>query len=60
MSTATIKFVIRSSKKRKDGTTPIMLRISADGRTTEVSTGIAVPPALWSIKRQRQDLRTAS
>jgi integrase len=39
---ATIKFVLKTSQPKKDGTIPILLRVIADRKTKYISTGYAV------------------
>ena len=47
-STFSILFIVRKSRLGKSGETPIMMRISVDGRYTELSTQRrGLPCGLW-------------
>ena len=49
---ATLKLVLRESKKRADGTAPVYLRITQDRKTRYISTGIAVAPSKWNEAKE--------
>lgn len=48
---ASIKFILRQDKKKKDGTCPIYLQVNFHGRE-QMSLGISVLQKDWSIKKQ--------
>ena len=50
-STFSVNFLIRRTRLGKSGETPIMMRISVDGRYTELSTQRRVPVEQWSQSR---------
>ena len=50
-STFSVNFFIRRTRLGKSGETPIMMRISVDGRYTELSTQRRVPVEQWSQSR---------
>ena len=50
---ASTKFVLRTSKRKADGTAPVYLRITANRRSRFLSTGVAVEPKHWNEKKQR-------
>lgn len=58
-----VKATLLGRKTRADGTAPIYLRFSANGRSSYKATGIAVRPADWNAQRQQVrascDLATA-
>ncbi len=47
----TIKPVLRTSKKRKDGTCPVWIRITVHRKSRFVSSGVAVEPKFWNNKK---------
>lgn len=48
---ASIKFILREDKKKKDGTCPIYLQVNFHGRE-QMSIGISILQKDWSIKKQ--------
>jgi hypothetical protein len=50
-STFTILFYINRNKVKTDGTTPILCRITIDGKQTVISTGVYCNPDNWSAKK---------
>ncbi|GAB5521885.1 MAG: site-specific integrase [Rhodothermales bacterium] len=46
-----IKPILRTAKKREDGTCPIWIRITAHRKTRFVSSGVAVEPKYWNGKK---------
>lgn len=52
MST-TVKFVLRSSNSRSDGTAPIYLRITQNRQSRFLSTGISISPKHWNREKQK-------
>jgi len=50
---ATLKFVLRTDKRRADGTAPIYLRITERRRSRYLATGIYVDPKDWNEARQQ-------
>jgi hypothetical protein len=51
MSTS-VKLVLRASKVRADGTAPVYLRVTANGKSAFTATGINVRPRDWNETRQ--------
>ena len=49
----TVKLVLRRSKRKRDGTCPVWIRITANRKTRFVSTGIYVAPKYWNANRER-------
>lgn len=47
-STFSILFYLNTSKKKKSGKSPVMGRISVDGKSTAFSTGIDILPCEWN------------
>jgi site-specific recombinase XerD len=47
-STFSILFYLNTSKKKKSGKSPVMGRISVDGKSTAFSTGIDILPSEWN------------
>ncbi len=63
-STFKLLFYINRSKVKSDGTTAVMCRISIDGKTAAITTGIYCPPEDWNakkgeIKTERENNRLA-
>lgn len=54
--TLTIKLTQLKRKKRKDGTIPIYIRVTEDGRSRYKSTGIAVKKSEWNRNKKRVSL----
>ena len=52
-STFSILFLIRKSRLGKTGESPISMRITVNGRFTEMSTLRKVPANLWDSKKER-------
>ncbi|MBO5673268.1 MAG: hypothetical protein J6S09_03140 [Paludibacteraceae bacterium] len=52
-STFSILFLIRKSRLGKSGESPISMRITVNGRFTEMSTLRKVPLALWDQKKEQ-------
>lgn len=50
---ANLRFLIRTSKKRKNGEVPIYFRITVDEKRAEMSTGRTIKPARWDPKSQQ-------
>ena len=51
-STFSILFLIRKSRLGKTGESPISMRITVNGRFTEISTLRKVPANLWDSKKR--------
>ena len=51
-STFTILFYINRNKVKTDGTTPILCRITIDGKQTVISTGVYCNPDNWSARKE--------
>ena len=49
-STFSILFYINRGKVKADGTTAVMCRITIDGRSTAITTGIYCRPEDWNAK----------
>lgn len=52
-STFNVLFFIRRDKKRKDGTCPIMCRITIDGVESRFNTKVYVKDSRWNVKANR-------
>lgn len=52
-STFKILFVVRKRNASKDGTVIISIRITIEGKSTEFSSKIKIPPSLWDAKNGR-------
>ena len=52
-STFSVLFFIRRDKKRKDGTCPIMCRITIDGIESRFNTKVYVEDASWNVKANK-------
>lgn len=52
MPRASVKLVLRESKARADGTTPIYLRVTANRKSRYSATGIYVSPKEWNPNKQ--------
>ncbi len=50
-STFKLLLYINRGKVRADGTTAVMCRISIDGKTATLTTGIYCPPSDWNPKK---------
>lgn len=51
-STFALLFYINRSKIKADGTTAVMCRITIDGKSTALATGIYCNPDDWNAKKQ--------
>ena len=51
-STFALLFYINRSKVKADGTTAVMCRITIDGKSTALTTGIYCKPEDWNPKKQ--------
>ena len=49
-STFSLLLYINRSKVRADGTTAVLCRISIDGKSTTITTGISCNPKQWNAK----------
>ncbi|MEX2402412.1 MAG: site-specific integrase [Rhodothermales bacterium] len=49
---ASVKLVLRKSKKRKDGKVPVWLRVTANRKTRFKSTGVWIEPKYWNERKQ--------
>jgi len=49
----TVKAVLRESKKRKDGTAPVWVRVTANRQSRYMSTDIYVKPKYWNSNKQK-------
>ena len=52
-STFSILFIVRKSRLGKSGESPISMRITVNGRFTEMNTLRKVPANLWDSKKER-------
>ncbi|MDR0230974.1 MAG: site-specific integrase, partial [Dysgonamonadaceae bacterium] len=50
-STFKLLFYINRAKVRTDGTTAVMCRISIDGKSSVITTGIYCQPGEWNAKK---------
>ena len=58
-STFSLLLYINRSKVRADGTTAVLCRISIDGKSTTITTGISCNPKQWNAKKaETADVRT--
>ena len=49
---ATVKLVLRASKRKADGTAPVYLRVTADRKSRYLATGVAVDPKHWNENKR--------
>ncbi len=49
-STFKIAFYLKRKVKKRDGTTPIVARITINGQISQFNTKLYVKPSLWSVK----------
>ena len=59
-STFSIIFYLKRQAARKDGTVPVMGRITVDGTQTQFSCKITIDPKVWDIKSGRATGRSAA
>ena len=52
-STFSVIFYLKKDKVRKDGTSPIMGRITVDGTQAQFSCKLSIEPNLWGVKGGR-------
>ncbi len=52
-STFSLLLYINRNKVRVDGTTSVLCRISIDGKSTTITTGISCNPKQWNAKKSR-------
>ena len=58
-STFSLSLYINRSKVRADGTTAVLCRISIDGKSRTITTGISCNPKQWNAKKaETEDVRT--
>ena len=58
-STFSLLLYINRNKVRADGTTAVLCRISIDGQSTTITTGISCNPKQWTAKKaETADVRT--
>lgn len=50
---ATVSLILRTDKKKKDGTMPINFLIIKDRIKTKIATNISIDPKYWDKKRER-------
>ena len=53
MNNASVKLILRENKKKKDGTVPIWIRITANRKSRYISTGIYLEPKHWNDKKHK-------
>lgn len=53
MANTSVKLYLKASKRRADGTAPVYIRITANRRSSLVSTGVYVEPKFWNADRGR-------
>lgn len=53
MNNASVKLILRENKKKKDGTVPIWIRITANRKSRYISTGIYIEPKHWNEKKHK-------
>ena len=51
-STFSVIFYLKKQAVKKDGTVPVMGRITVDGTQTQFSSKLSVDPRLWDTKQQ--------
>ena len=59
-STFSIIFYLKRQAVRKDGTVPVMGRITVDGTQTQFSCKITIDPKVWDTKSGRATGRSAA
>ena len=55
-STFSVIFYLKRQVVKKDGTVPVMGRITVDGTQTQFSSKLSVDPKLWDTKRHYQEI----
>ena len=50
-STFSVIFYLKRQAVKKDGTVPVMGRITVDGRQTQFSSKLSVDPRLWDTRK---------
>lgn len=58
-TTFNVLFFLKRDKQKKDGSIPLMCRITVDGEETRFSMKIDVDPALWDVKTGKMTGRSA-
>ena len=53
MNNASVKLILRESKKKKDGTAPVWIRITANRKSRYISTGVYIEPKYWNDKKHQ-------
>ena len=53
MNNASVKLVLRESKKKKDGTAPVWIRITANRKSRFISTGVYIEPKYWNDRKSQ-------
>lgn len=53
MNNASVRLILRESKKKKDGTAPVWIRITANRKSRYISTGVYIEPKYWNNKKQQ-------
>lgn len=52
-STFRVLFYLKKNAPKPDGTVPLMCRVTIDGKISQFSCKMAVPPNLWDTKAGR-------
>ena len=50
---ATVSIILRTDKKKADGTMPINFLIIKDRKKTKMATGISIDPKYWDAKKSK-------
>ena len=53
MNNASVKLILRESKKKKDGTAPVWIRITANRKSRFISTGVYIEPKYWNDRKSQ-------
>lgn len=50
---ATVSIILRTDKKKTDGTMPLNFLIIKDRKKTKMATGISIDPKYWDAKKSK-------
>lgn len=53
MNNANVTLVLRTSKKKKDGTAPVWVRVTANRKSRYIATGIYIEPRYWNGRKRQ-------
>jgi len=58
-TTFNVLFFVKRDKQKKNGTVPLMCRITVDGEESRFSMKTDIDPALWDVKSGKMSGRSA-